>query len=81
VAEALLDVAQVDATAVPGDLAERLAGDEDELVGAKARDGPIAIGDRDENERNPRKPVRALTLQLKRLSRIVVRGVSPPRHG
>jgi hypothetical protein len=38
VATALLDTAQVDPRAVPRDLAERLAADDDELVANKAAD-------------------------------------------
>lgn len=56
VAEALLDVAGVDITAVPRDLADRLAGDEDELVATKARDVLAAIGEQAEHERDPRSP-------------------------
>ena len=56
VAAGLLDVAHVDMTAVPRDLAHRLATDENELVVAKAREVLTAIGDSDADERDPRSP-------------------------
>ncbi len=56
VAAALLDVATIDATAVPRDLAEKLARDSDELVADKAREVIVAIGDRGDDERDPRHP-------------------------
>jgi hypothetical protein len=52
VAEALLDVSQVNVAAIPRDLAESLARDEDNLVSAKAREVLAAIGKRSEEERN-----------------------------
>jgi hypothetical protein len=56
VAAALLDVARVDPTASPRDLAERLTRDGDRLVAGKAREALEAIGPIREGERDPRSP-------------------------
>ena len=56
VASALLDVASIDVTAVPRDLAEKLARDSDGLVAGKAREVIAVIGDRPDGERDPRSP-------------------------
>jgi hypothetical protein len=56
VAAALLDVAHVDPTASPRDLAERLTRDGDQLVAVKAREALEAIGPIREGERDPRSP-------------------------
>jgi hypothetical protein len=56
VANALADVAQFDLWAVPHDLAERLAQDDDELVAAKGREVLGAIAGRPPEGRDPRSP-------------------------
>ena len=56
VAAALLDVASIDATAVPRDLAEKLAHDRDHLVATKAREVIAALGDCTDDGRDPRSP-------------------------
>lgn len=56
VASALLDVAQFDLWAVPRDLAERLAQDDDGLVAAKGREVLDAIARRPPEGRDPLSP-------------------------
>ena len=56
VAAALLDVATINTRAVPRDIAEQLARDEDELVAKKAHEVLGAVGDQPEDEPDPRSP-------------------------
>lgn len=56
VATALLDIAEVDLTVIPRDLAKSLASDHDELVAGKAQQLLKVLGDRRENQRDPRSP-------------------------
>jgi hypothetical protein len=56
VAGALLDVAHVDPSAAPRDLAELLAADDDTAVAVKGQEALAAIPERHENEPDPRSP-------------------------
>jgi hypothetical protein len=55
VAAALIDLASVDPTAVPQDLATKLAGDGNDLVAGKAQELIAMLGDHTE-ARDPRSP-------------------------
>jgi hypothetical protein len=56
VASALLDVARVDPTAVPSDLADRLARDEERLVMMKATEVLAVLRDADDEQKDSRSP-------------------------
>ncbi len=56
VAQALVDVCRISRSAVPRDLAERLATDADELVAAKGQEVLRVLGDGGDDERDPYSP-------------------------